>query len=361
MVSVAEYIWLDGSSPTQRTRSKSRVLNLYGDVTLDSFPEWSYDGSSTYQASGQASDLILKPACFVDDPIRGPGSFLVFCEVWNSDNTPHSTNKRVKLQTLMELGGAAHDPFFGFEQEFTFFQGTHPLGWPENGYPEPQGPFYCGVGQGRVFGREIVEEHVEACIEAGIMISGINAEVMPGQWEFQVGYRGFKSDPNNALAFCDHLWIARWLLERIAEDHNVVVSWENKPVHGDWNGAGCHANFSTKSMRDAETGRESMKKALELLEKKHAEHIAVYGHNLAERLTGLHETCAIDEFREGVSDRGASIRTPLHVDRKGYGYLEDRRPGANCDPYLVAARLIATICEFDDALLQSEPGLVVMS
>jgi len=353
MVSRVEYIWLDGTKPTQQLRSKTRIMGAIesSTVKIKTFPEWSFDGSSTCQAVGNNSDLILKPVYFINDPIRGKGDFLVLCEVFNSDGTEHETNSRAILRKILEQGGANVEPWVGFEQEYTFFNGRTPLGWPDNGFPPPQGPYYCGVGTGRVYGREIVEEHTEACIRAGISIYGINAEVMPGQWEFQVGYRGIKNEDVNILLLSDQLWIARWLLCRIAEFHDISVSFHNKPVTGDWNGSGCHTNFSTNEMRTPNKGFAAIERAVKLLEKKHREHISVYGHALERRLTGEHETCNINEFRYGVADRGASIRVPHQVQILGYGYLEDRRPGANCDSYIVSARLLSTICEIDDSLI----------
>jgi len=348
----AEYIWLDGQKPTHDLRSKTRVVEIQNtdEATLNDFPEWGFDGSSTNQATGDHSDCILRPVNFVKDPIRGNGNFLVLCEVFDAAGNPHKTNSRYQLRKVLEAGAAEHEPLFGFEQEYTFFDQNRPLGWPESGFPRPQGPFYCGVGSDRVYGRDLVDAHQQACIDAGILIYGVNAEVMPGQWEFQIGYRGFESDANDALNHCDHLWLATWLLHRLSEDYGVTVSFENKPVDGDWNGAGCHANISTRDMRDPKKGEAVIKQAVEALSKKHVEHIAVYGYKLNERLTGLHETCSIDEFRAGNSDRGASIRIPLSVKQKGCGYIEDRRPGANSDPYLVAARLLVTICGLDESI-----------
>jgi glutamine synthetase len=346
---LAEYIWMDGASPTQHLRSKTKVVPCKDLLTLklEDFPEWSFDGSSTYQADGHKSDLMLKPVRYVKDPIRGEGNFLVLCEVMYSDGTPHKTNTRAELRRVLEKGASKEDPWFGFEQEYTLFQGRSPMGWPEGGYPAPQGPFYCGVGSDEVFGRQMVEDHLELCIDAGLMIYGINAEVMPGQWEYQVGYRGVDSESADPLTVADHNWFARWLLYRVGEDYKVNATLHPKPVRGDWNGAGQHTNFSTKAMRTPATGRATIEKMLSLLQGKHKDHIAVYGDGNSERLTGRHETCSIDQFRHGEMDRGASIRIPLKVTQDGCGYLEDRRPAANADPYLVAARILKTICEIE--------------
>lgn len=343
MLSQATYIWIDGAKPTHSLRSKVRIIqHPEGVMTLADFPEWGYDGSSTYQAVGNDSDLILKPVNFVTDPLLGDGDYLVLCEVMNPDDTPHPTNRRAILRQVVEKI-TEHDPWFGFEQEYTLFNGSTPLGWPTRGYPAPQGPFYCGVGADEAFGRDLVDTHTQACIDAGIMIFGNNAEVMPGQWEFQIGYRGIENETADPLTTSDHVWLARWLLYRIGEDLNITATLDPKPVKGDWNGAGQHTNFSIKAMRDPKTGKKSMMDAIKKLETKHMEHIRVYGAGLNERLTGEHETAHISEFSYGVSDRGASIRIPRSVEKSGVGYLEDRRPGANANPYNVASALLATI------------------
>ncbi len=346
-IAQAEYIWLDGAEPTQGMRSKTRFLPFADNVapSVSSFPEWSFDGSSTYQALGEDSDLILRPVSFCVDPTRVEDSYLVLCEVFNPDGkTPHKTNQRAELRRVLDQGAAKEEPWMGFEQEYTFFKDGRPLGWPETGYPAPQGPYYCGVGAGLVHGRQIVEDHMLACVEAGLMIYGVNAEVMPGQWEFQVGYRGMDEENAGPLAVSDHTWLARWLLHRIAEDSGVRVSYDVKPISGDWNGAGMHTNFSTTSMRSPKEGRKAIDQGIERLSKRHEAHIAAYGHGLDQRLTGLHETCSINEFRSGVANRGASIRIPRPVELNGHGYLEDRRPGANADPYVVSAMLLKSIC-----------------
>ncbi len=352
MLSQAEYIWLDGAVPTQQLRSKTRVVHMapLAAPSLVSFPEWGYDGSSTNQADGGDSDLVLRPVRFVSDPLKGPGNFLVMCEVFNGDGSPHATNGRARLRAALTSGGADQDPWVGFEQEYTLFSDGRPLGFPEDGEPAPQGPYYCSVGASVAFGRAISEAHAAACLDAGLMIFGTNAEVMPGQWEFQVGYRGVSGERADPLTVADHVWIGRWLLHRIAENHRVVVSLDNKPMKGDWNGAGAHTNFSTRAMRDPATGLAAITGAIDLLQERHELHIAEYGAGLAERLTGLHETSSIYEFHRGVADRGASIRIPRSVAERGYGYLEDRRPGANADPYAVAALLVEAICRGEEPL-----------
>jgi len=260
----------------------------------------------------------------------------VMCEVFNANGTVHPSNTRAFLRGMNEIYGA-YESWFGIEQEYTLFKDGRPLGFPAEGFPAAQGPYYCGVGSDKIMGRELVEAHLEACLKAGLGIAGINAEVMPGQWEFQVG-------PLAPLAVADQLWLARWLLQRLAENYGIVVSLSPKPVTaGEWNGAGAHTNFSTKAMRSA-GGLAAVEQACEKLKLKHVEHIAVYGAGNDLRLSGKYETAHINEFRYGVSDRGASIRIPMATANSGSGYLEDRRPAANMDPYKVCARLLETIC-----------------
>jgi len=324
----AQYIWIDGQQPTAKMRAKTRIIPLGEEP-----PIWGFDGSSTEQAVGHASDCVLKPVFVCPDPVRGGENKLVMCEVFNTDMTPHVSNTRAKLREVAEKT-ADQDPWFGIEQEYTFFEGARPLGWPENGFPAPQGGYYCGVGADEVFGREIVEDHMDACLAAGLNLSGINAEVMPAQWEFQVG-------PVGALAVSDELWVARWLLYRIAEDYGVTATLHPKPVLGDWNGAGAHTNFSTKAMRES---WDPIIAACEALGTRPGTHIENYGEHIELRLTGDHETCSYKDFKYGVSDRGASIRIPWMVDQDKKGYIEDRRPNANCDPYLVTRLILETVC-----------------
>ena len=331
---MAEYIWMDGHTPTQKLRSKTKILSKKIS-SVSELPQWGFDGSSTNQAEGNFSDCLLKPVWLCKDPIRGKENILVMCEVMNADGSVHASNTRAHLREIEEKF-SKEKIWFGIEQEYTFFEGRNPLGWPEGGYPAPQGPFYCGVGADEAFGREIVEDHLDLCLEAGLELSGINAEVMPGQWEYQIG-------PLGPLEVADQMWVSRWLLYRISEDYGVSATLHPKPVKGDWNGAGAHINFSTQSMRE-EGGLKVIEDACKKLSKKHNEHIAVYGAHNEERLTGDHETQSISEFSYGVSDRGASIRIPMQTSNDGYGYLEDRRPSSNMDPYQACAILIETTC-----------------
>ena len=325
-----EYIWLDGYQPTQSLRSKTLIReNFSGNV--DDAPVWAFDGSSTEQAGGGQSDCLLTPVAVFQDPDRfGGNGWLVMAEVQNPDGTAHESNGRATINDDDD------DFWFGFEQEYTLLDPDTnlPLGFPHNGFPAPQGPFYTSVGARNTFGRDIVDQHLHYCIEAGLNIEGINAEVMMGQWEFQIG-------PIGAPAAGDHLWVARWLLYRIGEQFNVSATLAPKPVRGDWNGAGAHTNFSTVKMRN---NYDACVAAAEALGTRAELHIANYGDRIEERLTGEHETCSYKEFRYGVSDRGASIRIPWQVARDQKGYIEDRRPNANCDPYVVTQLILDTVC-----------------
>lgn len=347
-INFAEYIWIDGTQPTQQLRAKTRVLKSSGEMGLSDFPLWSFDGSSTGQSNGEDSDLFLVPVRCAHDPYRGRNSYLLLCEVTNSDGSAHASNQRALLRQTLDRVAREAEPWIGFEQEYTIFRDNRPLGFPIGGYPAPQGPYYCGVGIDRAFGRDLAEGHARACVDAGLMLYGINAEVMPGQWEFQIGHRGDDGETPDILKITDQLWLARYLLHREAERLGYRVSFDNKPVSGDWNGAGMHTNFSTVAMRDPYSGRAAIESAIEALSQCHDLHIPHYGADLASRLTGLHETCSIDSFKSGVAHRGAAIRIPRSVEIKGRGYFEDRRPGANADPYRVAARLIATLCASSD-------------
>jgi glutamine synthetase len=343
-----EYLWLDGSKPTPELRSKTKVISLKNqELELEELPLWSFDGSSTEQAEGEDSDCILKPVSMYRDPFRRYLNQIVMCEVLNSDGSPHKSNTRRGLEEINKAN-LKERALFGIEQEYVLYENNFEnvnekkfYGWPKNiDKMPPQGRYYCGVGSDRVLGREIVEEHLDMCLEANLGMTGINAEVMASQWEFQVGTL-------SALEVSDQLWVARWILHRVCEKHNVVATFHPKPLKGDWNGSGAHINFSTENMRK-EGGIKYIKEACERLSETHEKHIKSYGANNDERLTGKHETCDIDTFRYGVADRGASIRIPRPVSEKGCGYLEDRRPSSNVDPYVACKVLMETICKKEE-------------
>lgn len=330
---MAEYIWIDG---TNGIRSKCKTLDAKPS-SIEDLPEWNFDGSSTDQAPGHDSDIYLRPAAMYPDPFRRGDNIIVLAECWNPDGTPNKTNYRHECAKLMEAHKDQHI-WFGIEQEYTLFDDMDNVyGWPKGGFPAPQGPYYCGVGTGRVFGRDVVEAHYRACLYSGINISGINAEVMPSQWEFQVG-------PCEGIKMGDELTVSRYLLHRVAEEFGIKISFHPKPLtSGDWNGAGCHTNVSTDAMRKP-NGIKHIEDAIEKLSKRHKEHIAVYGEDNDLRLTGKHETASVANFSSGVANRGASVRIPRSVAKEGCGYFEDRRPASNIDPYLVTGIIAETIC-----------------
>jgi glutamine synthetase len=346
---VVEYVFIDGFNTT---RSKTRII--YGKTypgqeergLMFNVDMWNVDGSSTGQSITKQSDIILLPHTIFKDPFNTDTPetkyYLCMCEIVNTDGTPHSTNNRAVLyNTIAKIGETViieEEPLFGIEQEYVILaaDGKTPYKWTTDISNGEQGKFYCSVGGDRNFGREIIMEHMNKCLYAGVMICGVNAEVAPSQWEFQVGVC-------NPFQMGDHLWMARYILGRVAESHNACISYDPKPFGNKWNGSGAHTNFSTKDMR-SDNGIEAIKQAIDKLSFKHLEHMAVYGQGNERRLTGIYETSDINTFTYGECDRGASVRIPINVKIEGKGYLEDRRPASNIDPYLVCARIIETIC-----------------
>ena len=316
-----EYIWLDGYKPEPSLRSKVKV-------TEGEAPEWSFDGSSTKQAEGGNSDCLLLPVQMYDNPTTDGA--LVMCQVQTGKHETHPSNERAAAAEIV-----SDEWWFGFEQEyfFTDLEGE-PLGW-DKGIPRAQGDYYCGVGSNNVVGREIADAHLDACLDAGIELTGTNAEVALGQWEYQCLGKGIKAG--------DDLWVSRYLLYKVAEEFGVSVNIHPKPKSGDWNGSGMHTNFSNEEMRSSGT-EELFTSMCEKLGEVHAEGIDSYGSDNDKRLTGLHETQSIDQFSYGVSDRGASIRIPIYtVEHNWNGYLEDRRPASNADPYKIIAHIVGTL------------------
>jgi glutamine synthetase len=335
---VAEYIWLDSNN---NFRSKSRTLRIRNatEVEVDNLPIWNYDGSSTGQATTENSEVDLHPRAVFNCPFRGQNSLLVVCDTYNPEGEPLSNNHRARAKQLFDEN-LDSQPWFGLEQEYFIMNPNtnKPLGFPNNGYPEPQGQYYCSVGTLNNFGRKVADLHYKLCLAAGVKVSGMNAEVAPGQWEFQVG-------PCEGIEAGDHMMVARYILERVAELSNLVIDLSPKLLKGEWNGSGCHVNYSTRNMRRGlgdKRGIDFINEAIERLSEKHAEHMQVYGEGNENRMLGSHETSSYDKFTSGVADRSASVRIPRKTMEDECGYLEDRRPASNIDPYLVTSKIFET-------------------
>jgi len=336
---MAEYVWLGASGTTGGFDIRSKTMTLEKKPTnLSELRIWNYDGSSTGQAPGNDSEVLLKPVAIYNDPFRRGDNVLVLCEaVLPVTKEPIPTNTRTKAKAIFDKKPELK-PWFGIEQEYTLIKkdGIRPLGFPEVGSPAPQGPYYCGAGFDSAIGRPIADMHYKACLYAGVKIAGQNAEVMPGQWEYQVG-------PCEGIQSGDDMWMSRYLMVRVCESLGVNVTFDPKPMSGDWNGAGCHTNYSTAPMR-APGGYTEIIKAIEKLGAKHEEHIKVYGEGNERRLTGAHETAPITKFSYGVANRGCSVRIPRDAEANKCGYFEDRRPASNMDPYVVTSKIFETTC-----------------
>ena len=326
-----EYVWLDGYTPEPNLRSKIKVVDHDGELTINNIPNWGFDGSSTMQAEGNFSDCYLKPVRFYINSNSKDDypTVYVLCEVLDGNGGTHQTNQRFYL-------GEENENFWvGFEQEYFIRSGHNQpvLGFESGGMIDPQGKYYCGVG-GHVVGRLVSDEHLDMCLNYGINIEGTNSEVALGQWEYQIFAKG-------KLKGADDLWMSRYFLNKISERYGVAIELHPKPITtGEWNGSGLHTNFSNQKMR--ETGGEEYFNAIfKTFESRTKIHIENYGSDNHLRLTGKFETQSIDKFSWGVSDRGASIRVPKVVGETWKGYLEDRRPGSNADPY----RILTVICE----------------
>jgi len=331
------------------------------EITISDLDIWNYDGSSTDQAEGHDSEILLVPIALFKDPFRTQEShnepnYLVLCEMKKCDGTLFEQSSWSYANDIFKKDIPAA-PWFGIEQEYFIIDNKtgYPLGFPDNESSVRQGQYYCSVGSRNAFGREFAEEHFQLCLKAGLTMSGMNAEVAPGQWEYQVG-------PCEGIECGNQVWISRYILERLSEKFNYTISLHPKPVTGDCNGSGCHTNFSTKLMREgnsisqdeeavcrrkgkclqSKTGLDLINEAICKLEKTHKEHMELYGFENEKRMTGEHETSDFTKFSYGVGNRKASIRIPnkTQVDKKGY--FEDRRPGSNMDPYLVSAKLFET-------------------
>lgn len=333
-VTKLRYLWLDANG---HIRNKLKIVDGEYVCDLDEIEQWSYDGSSTGQAVTGDSDLFLNPVqTYVS---ANHDEVLVLCSVADFDGNPIKSEKRYQLEELAEKYEDSRW-LFGIEQEYVLMDktGTKLYRWPEAAFPGEQGPYYCGVGYDEAYGAYIVDEHTQACIDYDIAICGTNAEVMPAQWEFQIGAK----DP---LTVADDLIVARYLLYRTAAFFKATATLHPKPVKGNWNGSGAHTNFSTSAMMNEKTGARAIELAVDNLSKTHDECIELYGEDIHHRMTGELETSDISTFTYGDSDRACSIRKPIGVRRDGHGYLEDRRPCANINPYVVCAAIIQSVEE----------------
>ena len=346
---IAEYIWLDGNGII---RSKTRTCNILIDEASNpvNYKNWSYDGSSTGDAVGSDSEIIINPVAVYRDPFRsGPTCFLVLCDTYLPDGRPTDFNTRLHASNIF-LQYKDQKPWYGIEQEFFIMDGSQqptsgyrsnnsktPIGTKLDGIDMeiPQGQYYCSVGYQNAFGRRITEQAYGLSLASGVKCSGLNAEVAPGQWEIQVG-------PCEGISAADDLIILRYILQRVGENHGVQISLHPKPLQGDWNGSGCHTNFSTQLMRD-NNGYKHIIDAIEKLKNKHGEHMDVYGKDNQLRCSGKHETADYNTFSYGVANRGSSIRIPIETQKKQCGYFEDRRPASNMDPYVVTSKILETI------------------
>ena len=348
---IIEYVWIGGSN---ELRSKTRICDFEKNMSLKKInknichyiSKWNYDGSSTKQASGDDSEVIIYPCKAIKCPFRKGNNLIVMCDTYTPKDEPLETNKRFTACELFEECDNFDEdkPWYGMEQEFFMMdcKTNKPLGFEnivnKELEPKEQGQYYCSVGSVNNFGRNIMEKVLENMLYSDLDVSGINAEVAPGQWEYQIG-------PVCGIDAGDQLWLSRYILERTCEEYNVMINYEPKlSNYTNWNGSGMHTNFSTKKMRES-NGIKYIKKAIKRLSKKHKEHMKVYGDNNEGRMTGEHETASYDKFSWGVADRGASVRVGNDVNQNGCGYFEDRRPGANADPYLVTAMIYNTCCK----------------
>ena len=346
MVCLYEYVWIDADG---NLRSKTKVMtSVVSEV--ENLPIWNYDGSSTRQAEGNDSEVLIRPCAIFSDPFHKldsgiEGSYLVMCDTYLPNMEPHPTNSRYPAQETFDKYSELESKF-GIEQEFFVkhrdVDGENSgrvLGFGEHKLlkPAPQGQYYCSIGSNNAFGRDFIMEAFHNCLKAGLNLTGMNAEVAPGQWEFQVCADG--------IAAADQLYIMRYILGRTGESFGYSVDFHPKPVDSvEWNGSGCHTNFSTKAMRE-EGGYEVIKSALNRLGNYQELCMQNYGVDNNKRMTGELETSNFSEFSWGVANRGCSVRIPNNTVAEGKGYFEDRRPASNMDPYVVTSLLVELTAE----------------
>ncbi|XP_013141149.1 PREDICTED: glutamine synthetase 2 cytoplasmic-like [Papilio polytes] len=336
---LSTYVWVDGSGINMR--SKDRTFDFIPKTYKD-LPVWYYDGSNTAQANSDNSDTFIFPEVIYHDPFRRGNNIIVLADTYQHNYEPTSTNHRKNCVLICEKG-EVEEPMFGFNQEF-FLTTTdgRPLGWPPGGFPAPPGPYYCAIGANKIVARDLMEAFFRCCLFAGIKLNGMNSGTTPSQWNFQVG-------PSPGIRAADDLWMARYILSRLAEEYGTVATFDAQPVP-DWPGNGTFVYFSTKDMRE-DDGILVIERAIDKLSRRHGVHINEYdAHNGADnvlRLTGKNGLPHLRDFTAGVANRGCSVRIPRQVAEDKRGYLEDRRPAANADPYRIITIMLRT-CVFDE-------------
>ena len=335
---MVEYVWLDGVG---EIRSKTRVLPI-STVKEEKIPVWNYDGSSTYQRHTSDSEVKINPKKQYVDPIRGSPHCIVLCE----------TNDRACTRTLARKifqAAEPYQPMFGLEQEFFIrhLEKEHTFGIDLPSYENS----YCSMGAQKCFAGLFIEKVMKDALSCGIHLTGFNWEVAPGQAEFQVCSYGLEA--------ADDLILLRYILQKRGEEYNYEILLHPKLIEG-WNGSGLHANFSTQSMRE-KGGLEVIMETLVKLEKTHTADQKLFGEDNQLRLTGKCETSDYKNFTWGIASRDTSIRIPQETDEKGYGYFEDRRPGANANPYLVTANLFKVACLDGISLSESHSYIIPKS
>jgi len=338
---LAYYVWLDGK---YNLRTKMKVQ----DEAI--FSNWNADGSSTFQAGLDCSEIILKPVKHVKINPKyfnmttvyneSHEIYIVLCEVYDKDKKVHKSNSRYKAKKIFDKY-AEQEIMFGLEQEYYIVNAK--TGLPdsivydklEKGLLTEQQNHYCYIGIEENIGRKIAEHHMYACLDCGLSISGINGEVGPCQWEFQIG-------PVIGIDASDQLIIARFLLMKIAEMYGCLIDFRPKPFGENISGSGCHINISTKSMRE-ENGIDDIYEAIEKLGNVAEQSIQIYGEENKERLSGRCETASWEKFSYSVGGRDVSIRIGYDIEREGKGYFEDRRPSSNSDFYKATSHILEVI------------------
>ncbi|GJQ88142.1 hypothetical protein Trydic_g13147 [Trypoxylus dichotomus] len=335
-----EYVWIDGTG--EHLRSKARTLEYIPDNHKE-VPPWGCDSNASMLPVPKETDVLLVPVAMYNDPFRRSNNKLVLCDTYEFDGKPLPTNNRKSCcEALNKV--CDQEIMWGLEQQYMVMDmDERPYGWPVClGEPRRHKGYYCAVGGDKVFARELSESHYRACLYAGVQIASTHPDAVPGQWEFQIGVSPGIKGP-------DDLWMARYILARISEEYGLYTClhpkrFDNMP------GCSCHVNFSTKVTRK-DNGLSTLEGYMQKLSKRHEEHLRKYdpygGQQNKLRLTGKDGTSAVDNFTSGVGDKSLSVRITKETETKKKGYIEDRRPASNSDPYAVCDMVVRT-CLLDE-------------